>query len=185
LKSQRRMGRFLWLLRRATLLSLICGAAGLAWAGDEERKLEAVFLGRFANYIEWPANNRASVVITLIDENPFGTLLDELYKNKKIQGKPIDIKRVTKVEDIGTSDILFVTLDTVQSRQMAIDYAQKNAILSISEAKGFAERGGLIQINFVEQRPLITINHEAAVKSKIKIGAPLLSIARVIKEQAK
>ena len=185
MKSNRSNDSFLRLLTHGILLLLMWSAAGLAWAGDEERKLEAVFLGRFANYIEWPANTRATVVITLIDENPFGTLLDELYKDKKIQGKPIDIKRVTKVEDIGTTDILFVTLDTVQSRQVAIDYAQKNAILSISEAKGFAERGGLIQINFVEQRPLITINHEAAVKSKIKIGAPLLSIARVIKEQAK
>lgn len=185
MRLHRSIDRFLWLLTRATCLSLIWSGSGLAWAGDEERKLEAVFLGRFANYIEWPVNNRATVVITLIDENPFGTLLDELYKNKKIQGKLINIKQVTKVEDIGTTDILFVTLDTVQSRQMAIDYAQQNAILSISEAKGFAERGGIIQINFVEQRPLITINHEAAIKSRIKIGAPLLSIARIVKEQAK
>lgn len=183
--SHRRIQLVLSWLRRAVLLLLAWGGMSLAWAGDEERKLEAVFLGRFASYIEWPANNRSTVIITLIDENPFGALLDELYKNKKIHDKPIDIKYVTKVEDIGITDILFITLDTVQSRQAAIDHAQKNAILSISEAKGFAEHGGLIQINFVEQRPHITINHEAAVKSRIKIAAPLLSIAHVIKEQNK
>lgn len=172
----RHLARLTWL----TLALLACTAT--AWAGDEERKLEAVFLGRFANYIEWPANNRSSVVITLIDDNPFGNLLDALYKDKKIHNKRVEFRHVTRVEDIGITDILFVTLDTVQRRQSTIDYAQANAILSISEARGFAERGGIIQINFVEQHPRITINHDAALRSRIRIAAPLLSIARVIKE---
>ncbi len=180
----RRHLKLAWLVWVAWLSLGFCGSVRV-WAADEERTLEAVFLGRFANYVEWPPTTRPSVIITLIDNNPFDTLLDQLYKNKYIHNKPVEIKYVTKVEDIGNTDILFITLNTVQSRQAAIDYAQANAILTISEAKGFAERGGIIQINFVAQRPRITINHQAAVKSRIKIGAPLLSIANVLKESAK
>lgn len=154
--------------------------APLSWASDEERKLEAVFLGRFANYIEWPVNARPTFMITLIDENPFGELLDDLYADKRIHGKPIEVRYVTKIEDIGQTDLLFITLDTVKTRQAAIDYAQQRSILTICEAKGFAERGGIIQLNFVDQKTRIKINHDAAVKSNIKIGAPLLSIATVI-----
>lgn len=154
--------------------------APLAWANDEERKLEAVFLGRFADYIEWPANARPKFLITLIDENPFGALLDDLYRDKRIHGKTIEVRYVTKVEEIGRTDLLFITLDTVKTRQAAIDYAQRHSILTICEAKGFAERGGIIQLNFVDQKTRIKINYDAAVKSSIKIGAPLLSIAEVI-----
>jgi hypothetical protein len=53
-------------------------------AEDEERKLEAIFLGRFASFIEWPVKTKPKFQITLIDENPFGTILDGLYKDKKI-----------------------------------------------------------------------------------------------------
>jgi len=151
-----------------------------AWASDVERRLEAVFLGRFASYIEWPEQPRSRFVITLIDENPFGSLLDELYKDKSIHGKPIEVRYATRVDQIGQCDLLFITLDTVASRQAAIDHAQRNGILTISEAKGFAERGGVIQLNFVDQKTRIKINHDAAVRSGIRIGAPLLSIASVI-----
>jgi hypothetical protein len=151
-----------------------------AWASDVERRLEAVFLGRFANYIEWPQHARNRFVITLIDENPFGSLLAELYQDKRIHGKPIEVRYATRVDEIGQCDLLFITLDTVASRQAAIDHAQRNGILTISEARGFAERGGIIQLNFVDQKTRIKINHDAAIRSGIRIGAPLLSIASVI-----
>ncbi len=168
---------------RILTLSVMALLLSVSWlhASDVERRLEAVFLGRFANYIEWPATAKSSFVITLIDENPFGTLLEAIYKDKLIHGKPIEIRYVTRVRDIGKTDLLFITLDTTAARQEAIEYAQKNSILTICESKGFAERGGVIQLNFVGQKTQIKINHDAAVKSGIKIGAPLLSIATVIR----
>lgn len=160
---------------------LFSSATGL-YAGDIERRLEAVFLGRFASYIEWPtATSGSRFVITLIDENPFGQLLEEIYKDKRINGKPVEVRHVTRVKDIGKTDLLFIALDTATARQEAIEYAQKNGILTICDAKGFAERGGIIQLNFVGQKTQIKINHDAAVKSGIRIGAPLLSIATVIR----
>ena len=158
--------------------------AAPAFASEEENKLLAVFFGRFSNYIELPDRSARQFVITLIDENPFGSLLDELYKGKLINGKPVDIRYVTRVEDIGQSDILFVTLVNPRTRQEAIDYASKKSILTISTAMGFAERGGIIQLDFLQQHTRIKINHGAAVKSNIRIGAPLLSLATVIRGDA-
>lgn len=168
-------------LNRYVMAGLLLLQTPALWASDMERKLEAVFLGRFASYIEWPDTSRPRFVITLIDENPFGSLLDELYKDKLIHGKAIDIRLVTRVEDIGKTDILFVDLDTAKARQAVIQYAQANGILTISEARGFAERGGIIQLGFVEQKARIKINHDAAVRSGIKIGAPLLAVATVVR----
>lgn len=167
---------FWWL---AALLALLQAPGVLA--GDEERKLEAVFIGRFASYIEWPVKGHEKFVITLLDDNPFGTLLDDLYQDKRIHGKPIELRYATKLEQVGNTDVLFITLSTVAARQAAIAHAQKNGILTIGEAKGFAASGGIIQLDFVEQKARIKINHDAAVKSGFKIGAPLLSIATVLR----
>lgn len=156
-----------------------------AFASDEEKRLMAVFFGRFSSYIELPDRSTRKFVITLIDENPFGNLLDDLYKDKTIAGKPVEIHYVTKVEDIGQCDILFVTLINPRTRQAAIDYAQKNSILTISQANGFADRGGIIQLDFLQQHTRIKINYDAAVKSNIRIGAPLLSLATVIRGETR
>lgn len=153
-------------------------------AGQEEIKLLAVFFGRFASYIELPERTTRSYVITLLDDNPFGGLLDDLYRGKMVGGKPVVVRYATKLEQVGQTDILFITLVNPRSRQEAIDYALKNAILSISTATGFAERGGIIQVDFVQQQTRIKINHAAAVKSNIRIGAPLLSLATVIRGEA-
>lgn len=156
----------------------------LAHAGQEEIKLLAVFFGRFASYIDLPERTAGSYVITLLDDNPFGSMLDELYRGKMVGGKPVVVRYATKLEQVGQTDILFITLVNPRSRQEAIEYALKNAILTISTATGFAERGGIIQVDFVQQQTRIKINHAAAVKSNIRIGAPLLSLATVIRGDA-
>ena len=76
------------------------------WASNQERDLQAVFLGRFAQFIQWPDKNNENFIITLIDENPFDNLLDDLYKDKSIHGKPIQIRYVTQIADIKESDII-------------------------------------------------------------------------------
>jgi hypothetical protein len=152
-----------------------------AHAGQEENRLLAVFLGRFANYIELPDRGSTQFIITVIDENPFGNLLDNLYAGKAIGGKPVVIRYATKIEEVGQTDLLFITLVNPRLRQEAIDYGAKNSILTVSTATGFAERGGIIQLDFLQQQTRIKINHGAAVKSNIRIGAPLLSLASVIR----
>ena len=151
-----------------------------AHAANQERDLQAVFLGRFAKFIEWPDEKRDKFIITLIDENPFDNLLDDLYRDKTIHGKPIEIHYITKIEDISKTDILFITLDNQKDVQEAINYAQAHSILTISEQRGFAQRGGIIQLNFVMQKTHLKINYESSLKSKIKISSSLLAIAQEV-----
>lgn len=169
------------MLGKLWMAALLLIQASVVCAGDEERKLEAVFIGRFASYIEWPAKPRDKFVITLLDDNPFGQLLDHLYQDKRIQSRPIELRYANRLDQVGETDVLFITLASFSARLAAIEYAQKHGILTISEIKGFAESGGVIQLDFVEQKARIKINHDAAVKSGLKIGAPLLSIAHVLR----
>lgn len=159
---------------------LICGVLAPAFAANEERDLQAVFLGRFAKFIEWPEKNTEKFIITLIDENPFDNLLDDLYRDKNIHNKSIEIQYVTRIDDIKETDILFITLDNPVEVQKVIEYAQKQSILTISEHRGFAQRGGIIQLNFVMQKTQLKINYASALKSKIKISSPLLAIAQQV-----
>lgn len=164
------------------LASVLFSPLTVVFSANEELALQAVFLGRFAQFIKWPDKGKQSekFIITLIDENPFDKLLDELYKDKKIHGKAVEIHYVRRLEDIQESDILFITLDNPLEVQKLIDYAQKKSILTISEHRGFAQRGGIIQLNFVMQKTQLKINYASAQQSKIKISAPLLAIAQQV-----
>ena len=170
-------------MKKIVIWVLLLGILSPAFASNQERDLQAVFLGRFAKFIEWPNTSHEKFIITLIDENPFENLLDDLYRDKTIHGKEIEIHYVTNVADIKYSDILFITLDSQKGEKEAIKYAQENSILSISAKRGFAQRGGIIQLNFVMQKSHLVINNYSALESNIKISAPLLAIAKnVIRE---
>ena len=167
-------------MKKLVIFILLFGMITPLPAAYQERDLQAVFIGRFAKFITWPSSDKEKFIITLIDENPFENLLDDLYKDKTIHGKPIEIHYVSTVEEIGKSDILFITLDNKKEVQKVIVYAQEHSILTISEQRGFAQRGGIIQLGFVMQKTHLVINYDSALKSKIKISAQLLAIAKEI-----
>lgn len=162
------------------LFFLLLSLFMLLEASDEERDLQAVFLAKFANFIELPHSHGDKFIITIIDENPFEDILEKLYKDKKINNKSVEIRYATKVEEIQKSDILFITIKNPQIAQEAIAYAHSEGILTISEQRGFAQRGGIIQLNFVQRRAHLVINYDASLQSNIKIDSKLLAIAQEV-----
>jgi hypothetical protein len=159
---------------------VVLGLFSSLYASNEERDLQAVFLAKFAKFIERPSADNEKFIITIIDENPFEDILQKLYKDKKIDNKSVEIRFATRVEELQKSDILFITIKNPQIAQKAIEYAQANSILTISEQRGFAQRGGIIQLNFVQRRAHLVINYEASLKSNIKIDSKLLAIAQEV-----
>lgn len=153
------------------------------YANDVEIELTAVFVGRFASYVEWSRSEHPHFVITVLGENSFGSKLDQLYRNKKIKDKPVKVRYADTLNQVGITDILFINLHTASDRLSAVQFARQYGILSISTARGFADNGGIIQLNIVEQKAQIKINHTAALDSGLKIGAPLLSIATVLRKE--
>ncbi|MBV2236020.1 MAG: YfiR family protein [Sterolibacterium sp.] len=169
----------------ATVLGIISAPAA-AQVHDEELMLQAVFIGRLASYVEgsnWPVSTHENFVITVLRPDPFGELLDTLYRDKRIHGKPVEIRHAASLERLGSTDVLVVGAGTYRARHEAITYAQQNGILTIGLVPGFAAQGGIMQLNFVEQKARITINHEIALRNGLKIGAPLLSIAKVLRKE--
>lgn len=152
------------------------------FANETELRLKTVFLGRFAEYVSTPSHleGKNYYQIGVLGNNIFGEQLDVFYKDKKIKNMPVKIEYFDGLEDVVETDLLFVNLPVAAARKNAIDFAKQKSILTISDVRGFAEQGGIIQINFVEQKASIIVNYQAAVESGLFIKAPLLSIATVV-----
>jgi hypothetical protein len=151
----------------------------------EEKRLQAVFFSKFAKFIEWPQKSKEHFVITIIDENPFENLLETLYEGKSINAKPVKIRYAKNLEELDGSDIVYIAVKNSALLEEIIAYAQANAILTVSEQRGFAQRGGIIQISFVARRARLAINHEASLISGLKISSSLLAIAAQVIQKDK
>lgn len=151
-------------------------------AASVERNLEAIFLGRFPDFITWPNPDKETFTITIIDENPFNNLLYDLYGEKKIKGKKVTIKYIQYLNELEETDILFITPSKLKNLPAILVHAHDNSMLTISDIRGFAQRGGIIQLYIVLQKIRLKINHDASLRASLKISSPLLSISEIVKD---
>ncbi len=181
----------------AVLLSIALG--GAAWNaaaqtddGDEtnrEYAIKAAYLYQFGRYVQWPpdsfADSRAPLVIGILGRAPFGDILDEIARNKHVEGRPIVIRRFASMADYKPCHILFVTASVDEAEATAaISMAKKAPVLLVGEEPGFIQEGGLVNFFMDGNRIRFEINAEAARHERLKISSKLLNLAKIVEPGA-
>src|SRR4051794_4694299 len=90
---------------------LVCGAGGtLSSARADvvtEYQVKAAFLFNFTKFVEWPpdrfADSETPIVIAVLGRNPFGDELENLVRNRLVNGRRIVIRLLASVEDVKSS----------------------------------------------------------------------------------
>lgn len=158
-----------------------------AQSAAREYHVKATLLFNFTQFIEWPpamlADTNAPFVIGILGADPFGKFLDELVKDERVHGKPIEIRRFRKPEETGGAHILFVS-KAEQSKMGAILATMKDKpILTVGEEREVVRRGG--GVAFVKERDNIRlcVNPEAVRSAGLTASAKLLRVAEIVQTE--
>src|SRR2546425_4112402 len=139
-----------------------------AAGGPSEYEVKAAFLYNFARFVEWPLDARGgdrTFVVTVLGRDPFGSVLDDTLRGKKIDDKRVVVRRVSRPEDVGRSHIVFIS-DSEKDRLPAILKSLDGApVLTVGDMNQFAERGGVIRFKVDQDRIRLEINVAAAQRS--------------------
>jgi hypothetical protein len=169
--------------RAVAVLGLALGTVRLAAgaAGPGEYEVKAAFLYNFARFVEWPAPDGAGpFVVTVLGRDPFGSVLDDTLRGKTVDARRILVRRVSRSEDVGQSQILFIC-DSEKDRLPEILKSLESApVLTVGEMSDFAERGGVIRFKVEQDRVRLEINVAAAERSRLRISSQLLKLARIV-----
>src|SRR3989442_1657744 len=101
-----------WAVRLAVLL--LGGGPGLAaqTARASEYQLKAVFLFNFAQFVDWPADTFSDadtpVVIGVLGEDPFGSVLDQTVRDERLRGRPFQVRSEEHTSELQSCHILFI-----------------------------------------------------------------------------
>jgi len=82
---------------RIAVLVLACALAGSVAAALAQEKvqvteyeLKGAYLYKFTQYIDWPKSAPdEAFVIGVLGKDPFGDILDQIARERKIKGKPV------------------------------------------------------------------------------------------------
>jgi hypothetical protein len=157
-------------------------------AHPSEYQLKAVFLFNFAQFVDWPseavADSQAPLVIGVLGEDPFGDFLDATVRGEHRGARPFVVRRFQRIDDIKTCDILFISRPEGDRPEEMLADLKHRPILTVSDAGGFAERGGMIGFVTDHNRIRLKINLAAAQAAHLTISSKLLRVADIINPPA-
>ncbi len=156
-----------------------------AFAQTSEYTIKAAFLERFTRFIEWPeesavSDTTESFVLAIIGENPFGSILEQLYANQKIKNKEVEIQSLSNLDEISDCHLLFISKSKEKELSKILSLTKDKPILTISDANGFAENGVLINLYLAENKIRFEINETAVKISGLTISYLLLNAAKIV-----
>jgi hypothetical protein len=154
-------------------------------AANREYRIKAAYLYQFGRYVEWPAKAFAGpdapFVIGVLGDAPIIADLEEIARIKKIQNRPIAIRRFATVADVRSCNILYVSATlSAESQAEVLRKMAGHSILLVGESDGFLDRGGAIQFANEENSIRLAIARKAADREGLRISAKLLQVARIV-----
>ncbi len=176
---------------RYIVLIIVCFM--LSWAQGpyaesttpREYLIKAGFLYNFAKFVEWPddafADSSVPLTLCIIGKDPFGASLRSV-EGETFMGRKLLIRRFSRLRDMDNCHILFISSSERKRLPAILARMKGKQILSVADMKGFARRGGIINLIKVQDRIRFEINVDAARRAGLKISSKLLNLATIVKE---
>lgn len=175
----------------AVLLSLSvavgANAQASASAASSEYLIKAGFIYNFAQLVQWPSaafsQADSPIVIGILGTDPFGTSIDRVVENKKLDGRSLVVKRLRwskDLKDLTECNILFVSTSEKEHISDVINIVKWLPILTIGETPGFAARGGIINLTLEDNKIRFEVNMGAAKQANLNISSRLLALAKIV-----
>ncbi|MEO8005308.1 MAG: YfiR family protein [Betaproteobacteria bacterium] len=140
-----------------------------------EATVKAAFVYNFAKFVEWRTDASNSVKICLAGvENELAVTMAGL-EGKTVQTRAVSVQRDIKATELDACHILVVGPG---GRPMAEAARGRAGLLTVSDVKGFAASGGIIELFVEEGRMRFEINTRAAQRAGLRISSQLLKLAK-------
>jgi hypothetical protein len=164
---------------------LIFGFETGLFSQSTEYTMKAVALEKIALFISWPGNTlkegaAQEFVIGVLGNNPFGDILENVFKDKKIKDRKVKIIYVTKIQELTGCQLLFIPKIKTTELKKVLDNLKGKPVLTISDTEGFAEAGCFINFYEFENKLRFEINQKGLVNAGFTIDYRLLKVSKVL-----
>lgn len=162
-------------------------AQSAASAASSEYLIKAGFIYNFAQLVQWPGaafpQPDSPIVIGILGTDPFGTTIDRIIENKKLDGRNLVVRRLKwskDLKELRECNILFISSSEKEHIPDLVNIVKWLPILTIGETPGFAAQGGIINLTLEGNRVHFEVNIEAAKQANLNISSRLLALAKIV-----
>jgi hypothetical protein len=169
-----------------TVAALVLAAATAA-AGDRSHSVEypvkAAFIYNFMRYVEWPAAS-GEMAVCVVGQDPFGPAIDAALAGKTVGARAVTLRRLPTAEGAASCAVVFVPATAMREWAKLRPRLRTEPVLSVGEARGFTEEGGVIGFVVESNRLQFEVNQDAATAAGLRLSSRLLSLAHSVRRSA-
>ncbi|MEM9398791.1 MAG: YfiR family protein [Verrucomicrobiota bacterium] len=163
------------------IISAMLSSTVIAQSAPE---IKGAFIYSFSKLVKWPdhvyTSQNASLTIGFIGETNVQAYLTAATSGRLVNAQKIEVRRID-ISDIDKCQIIFIA-DSSRIEEV-IRQCDGKPILTMSDVKGFAARGGAVEYVEVNGKVRFHINWKAANQGGLISNAKLKTLARRVINQ--
>jgi hypothetical protein len=176
--------------------TMMIGFSTLASSRDRSSSCQSTTIARGScsmaisalTFVTWPKESfdaaDASFVIGVLgkpSEDQEVMLAPYVEGKNKIQGRTVQLRRFASTSEIKNCHALLMTSSCTHDLiEQAIQLESGKSVLTIGEAQGFADAGGVLSIVKNGEESILELNLRAADRQQLKIDARLVNVSVLV-----
>jgi hypothetical protein len=160
----------------------VAGTPAASPSGVSEDGLKAIFLVKFFDFVEWPADalpaSADTIEIGVLGDGPVLEALRSL-EGRQVDGRNVVVRRLSSAGDRGSCRILFFSEDLDRDVGRLLAELGEAPVLTVGEAGDFIRRGGMVRFYVEGKRVRFEISPEASKRGGLTISSHLLRLAAI------
>jgi hypothetical protein len=146
---------------------------------------KANLLYNIAKFVEWPGfkpytGTEVPLVFTILGEDELAVTLAGVLSSRTVNGHPVFVRFARRPQDARGSQILYVAASEIARLGDVLAAVDTSAVLTVSDAPGFAANGGMVGFAAEGERVRFEVNLNQAEKTGLKLSAKLLALAKLV-----
>lgn len=165
----------------ALCLVLAAPVAASAPIVASAERVQAAYLHRFLNYVEWPpavlAQPDTPYVIGVAGDDTVADELARIAAGRSVNNRGVIVKRVLPTDSLTGVHMLFIG-DGERGRQAGwLRVAKGRPILTVTATDGGLDQGSAINFQAVDGRVRFEVSVDAAERGGLRLNSRLFSVA--------
>ncbi|HVQ25143.1 MAG TPA: YfiR family protein [Planctomycetota bacterium] len=171
----------------ALLAALVCAPPAPAQPQASEVNLKSAFLYKFIHYAEWPPEALGApgdpIALCVIGQDEIAQVLEDAVRGRTIHERPLVVHKLAGSEPAAGCHVLFVGVSLTAQIDRVLARVAAQPTLTVGDAEGFAQRGGIINFTRSGSRLGFEINRAAAQRAGLQLSSQLLKLSKLVPEE--
>jgi hypothetical protein len=147
--------------------------------------LKGGFVLNLAKFVEWPSDlvaPGAPLVLCVVDDSAVAEALAQTLNGRSVDGHGLTLRPFTAEARLPTCHVLYLAGSNPKRALDIVAGLNGALVLTVSDATGFAQSGGMVELFIQDGRMRFAVNMDAVERAHVRLSSRVLGLAKIVRD---